>query len=498
MSKDKNIFLLLLLGAFSTLAFPPTNLAFILFISYGFLFYALFTSDTLKKSFLYGFMFGFGHYISGIFWLFSVADGYKGLDKIILSAIIFGIILILSFEWSLFTITNYLFKKLIPNSFIQIILIMPSLLTTIDWVKSWFATGFTWLYPADTLVDFGLGFLLPITGVLGANYIFYTLVATIVYMIISKRYVLSLSLLLMMIFLIFSGNALQLKFTTPMGKTLYTQIVQTNKTKKEKQQRYKVIDSIQSYQLLLQQHPFPELSVWPESTLGLNCYIVKKNTKDGFSKIRQNKTEVLYGAYEESNGNTYNAIMSNSNNKIAYIKQHLIPFGEYTPKWMFVFKKFMPSVFMNDIATNKTYTPIIINGVVLSPSICYEILFGDELRKRDKGTNILVHISDLGWFYNTIAKDYLLNVARIRAQEVQKPMIYVVNFGNSAFISPYGEIESIAKQSTDTYAIYRNIIPFVGQTPYAKYGSTPLLIWIFVILTISLIFSFISKQRKSS
>lgn len=496
MPRDRNIFLLLLLGASSTLAFPPTNIAVILFVSYSFLFYALFQADTLNKSFLYGFLFGFGHCLSGTFWLFSILGGYEGMEKLAFFFIIAGIILILSFEWSLFAAINYLSKKVVSNTFVQIVLIMPALATIVDWVKSWFATGFTWTSPADTLFDFGFGFLLPITGALGVNYIFYTLIGLVVYMIISKNYRLSLMILFVMISFIFLGKKINPKFTTPMKKSLYTQIIQTNKSKKDKQQRYKVIESIQSYQVLAQQRPFPELSVWPESTLSLSCQTVKRQIQNGFDAIRQNKTEVLYGSYEESDEKTYNAVISNSNNKMAYIKQHLIPFGEYTPQWMITFQEFIPSIFMNDISSDKVYTPIITNGIVLAPSICYEILFGDELRERNSEANILVHISDLGWFYNTIAKDYLLNVARVRAQEVQKPMIYVVNYGNSAFLSPYGEVEYISKQSTDTYAMYNNIIPYAGQTPYAKYGSTPLLGWLFGLIITSSVFSLILKRKK--
>lgn len=496
MIKDKNVYILLFLGILSTLAFFTTYLEPVLFISYGFLFYILFKTSSFKKSLVYGFIFGFSHLLSGIFWLFSILEIYSGIEKIISLFIIMGIVSILSLEWSLFALINYLTKKISTNSFSQIVLIMPSLATIVDWFRSWFITGFTWLSPADILFDFGFGFLLPITGSLGVNYLFYVLVSIVVYMVVSKKYKLSFALLFIIAFLIFIGNVSLQKFTKPINNSLYTQIIQTNKTKKEKQQRYKVIDSIHSYQLLSQQKPFSELSVWPESTMSLSCQIVKKNTKDGFDAIRQNKTEVLYGSYEQLDKQTYNSIMSNSNNKIVYTKQHLIPFGEYIPKWMLAFEEFIPSMFMNDISTNQANKLIVIKGITLSPSICYEILFGDELRRKNGEANILVHISDLGWFNNIMAKNYLLNVARVRAQEVQKPMIYVVNFGNSAFISPYGQIESVAKQNTGTYAMYKNIIPFVGQTPYAKYGSTPLLVWVFILLAISLIFNFILKQRR--
>ncbi|VVM21696.1 hypothetical protein BSPWISOXPB_2604 [uncultured Gammaproteobacteria bacterium] len=181
-----------------------------------------------------------------------------------------------------------------------------------------------------------------------------------------------------------------------------------------------------------------------------------------------------------------------SKNKPVYYKEHLIPFGEYTPWWFTLLRPLLPKFNMDSLFAGSNENNFTVDNIKVFSSICFEILFSTELLDRSKDANIHIHISDLGWFDNTIAIDYLLNVARMRVIETSKPMVYSVNKGHSAFIDHKGVIMS--KQSiSGLYMLNQTLAPQQGTTFYTKYKNTPLLGTI-----ILLFFIFIFRRGKKS
>ncbi len=353
-----------------------------------------------------------------------------------------------------------------------------------EWLRSWLFTGFTWLSPADTLVNFGFAPILPITGTLGPSYLFYTLTALLLYALLEKKLKVSLLFLASLLGTTLLLWSLQkISYTKPINKKIYTQIIQSHFTKKENSKRYKIIKRVKHFQKLALQEPQAELSVWSESTMSVEYKNVKRHLKNGFEKLRKNNVEVLYGSYV----NSKNILMQNSNEKVAYSKQHLMPFGEYTPTWLVAFKTLLPNLENSNLKSSINVRNIDLNGTILAPSICYELLFPDELRTLSSKANVLVHISNLGWFDHTWAQSYFLNLAKMRSLEHGKPMIYVVNAGNSAFILPNGKIEKVSNSTKGTQALYNHVQPYEGQTPYAIYGNKPILYLLMLLLGIYLL-----------
>ena len=357
-----------------------------------------------------------------------------------------------------------------------------------EWLRSWFLSGFTWLSPADTLVNFGFAPLLPLTGTLGISYLFYSLIALLLYLLLNRTLKVFIVFILFVLSMILVLWGLENKtYTVPMKKKVYTQIIQSHFTKKDKSKRYKVIQHVKNAQQLALQEPLPELSVWSESSISVDYESIRRYLKNGFEKLRKANVEIFYGAYIQEQ----NVLMKNSSEAIAYSKQHLMPFGEYTPEWLIKIKSLLPTFENNNLQHGRKREPIKLNGVYYAPSICYELLFPNELRRLASKSNILVHISDLGWFDHSWAQRYLLNLARMRSLEHQKPMIYVVNFGNSAFISANGVIQMISKSKQGIEALYAYVQPYKGETPYAKYGDKPLLLWCVLMMII-----YFMRERK--
>jgi apolipoprotein N-acyltransferase len=82
--------------------------------------------------------------------------------------------------------------------------------------------------------------------------------------------------------------------------------------------------------------------------------------------------------------------------------------------------------------------------------ICYESVFGDEVRQfARQGAEVLVNISDDGWYGDTSAPWQHLNMARMRAIENRRWILRDTNTGVTASIDPYGTV----RQSIPRHAV---------------------------------------------
>jgi len=134
-----------------------------------------------------------------------------------------------------------------------------------------------------------------------------------------------------------------------------------------------------------------------------------------------------------------------------YDKIHLVPFGEYVPfeKLLFFARKLTGRVSKFDRgATRKAF---LLNGHRYGVFICYEAVFADEVRHfAQLGAEVLVNISDDGWYGDTSAPWQHLNMARMRAIENRRWLLRDTNTGVTAVIDPYGRVrQSIPRHQAD-------------------------------------------------
>lgn len=124
-----------------------------------------------------------------------------------------------------------------------------------------------------------------------------------------------------------------------------------------------------------------------------------------------------------------------------YDKMHLVPFGEYTPyKRIFFFAgNLLQDVGLFD--SGKDRTVFTTGGHTYGTFICYESVFADEVRQyADLGADVLVNISDDGWYGDTSAAWEHLNMVRMRAIENHRWVLRATNTGVTGAIDPYGRV----------------------------------------------------------
>ena len=197
----------------------------------------------------------------------------------------------------------------------------------------------------------------------------------------------------------------------------------------------------------------PDLIVWPESPAPF--YTSDPAFRETVSNIaREAQTWMLVGSLGIRNaGETpahatqlYNSasLVSPGGEWVSrYDKMHLVPFGEYVPfKRVFGFAGGLTKE-VGDFSSGTSRVPLQAGSSKLGVFICYESIFPDEIRQlAANGAQVLVNISNDGWYGDSGAYAQHLKQARMRAVENNRWLLRSTNTGVTASIDPYGRVVS--------------------------------------------------------
>lgn len=167
-----------------------------------------------------------------------------------------------------------------------------------------------------------------------------------------------------------------------------------------------------------------------------------------------------------------------------YDKMHLVPFGEYTPyKQLFFFAGHLLDQLVLVPGTHRRLFSV--DGHRFGVFICYESIFGDEIREfAQQGANVLVNLSDDGWYGDTSAPWEHLDMARMRAIENRRWLLRDTNTGLTASIDPEGRIVAALPRhirgAIEVPFAYRSELTF-----YTKHGDW--LGWLCAIIVVAVL-----------
>ena len=112
---------------------------------------------------------------------------------------------------------------------------------------------------------------------------------------------------------------------------------------------------------------------------------------------------------------------------------------------------------------------------VTGVSICYEDTFGEEVIQALPEAELLINVSNDGWFGDSAAPHQHLQMARMRARETGRFMLRATNSGISAIIDQHGRLSALAPQFQPV-VLTGTITLFSGLTPYARFGNWPMML----------------------
>lgn len=228
-------------------------------------------------------------------------------------------------------------------------------------------------------------------------------------------------------------------------------------------------------------HPDCRLLVYPEALFSAT---VLRGQRLSLSSILG--AAVLFGSghFDESSKRGCNAaLLDQAGSLDEYLKHHLIPFGEKVPLsgWFTWHEKWlnMRSLARGDGAACMTLDP----DIRLAPLICYEILFSGYVREFvNQGAQVLVNITEDGW-YGRSGQHYQHNMlARLRAVENNRYLLRCVNNGITAIIDPAGRLISQQADSHTPGVVYGEV-PLVSiSTVYTQWGD-----WLLLVLAMGVL-----------
>ncbi|HET9088041.1 MAG TPA: apolipoprotein N-acyltransferase [Acidobacteriaceae bacterium] len=154
-----------------------------------------------------------------------------------------------------------------------------------------------------------------------------------------------------------------------------------------------------------------------------------------------------------------------------YDKIHLVPFGEHVPFPELLSFAGSLTAEVGQMTPGTRRVVFAAAGHHYGPFICYEAIFADEVRQFTKlGADVLVNISDDGWYGDTSAPWQHLNMARMRAIENDRWLLRDTNNGVTAVVDPYGRVLQTSPRHVQTsLAAHFGYVKW--QTFYTRHGD---------------------------
>ena len=233
-------------------------------------------------------------------------------------------------------------------------------------------------------------------------------------------------------------------------------------------------------------NPPPDLLVWPESSMPDP---VRDPSTESYRFIRDfstaTKTDLILGTLDVEDGHDYNAavLVSNAGERVQiYRKMHLVPFGEYIPLrhsfplFAAIASKWVPGDFTP--GTEHTVLGLTNGDVRAAPLICFEDTVGDLVRRFVvNGANLLVDVTNDGWFLQSSGSRQHLANAIFRCVENRRPMIRAANTGVTCFVNAFGRVTQVLQDDagntfTEGVLVGDISVPQDRQlTFYARHGE---------------------------
>ncbi|MBP7189991.1 MAG: apolipoprotein N-acyltransferase [Rickettsiaceae bacterium] len=447
-------------------------------------------AETRLESWIYGFWFGFGFFLSSLYWISIGVSVYSNDFWWAIPIAFFGIPLFMSIFISASCVISWHFRntKFYPLAFAISWVFM-------EWVRSWLFTGFPWnlagysLCIMDQLIQ-----LASIFGIYGLSLIVVFLCSSCILMFdeacrVKNFIFICLSIALLLVFGEWRLGKNETKFYDIKLRLVQANIPQYDKW--DAQLFWENLESHVNLSKLDTGYFYPDIIIWPEAAVTALYNIAPVRNMLESALIFPNGLLITGGVSKDKKGKIYSSIYSiDQSGKILfeYHKSHLVPFGEYIPlrSWFPSIKKLTPGLL--DYSPGKRGEVVFLEKLNLKirPLICYESIFPREVITKD--ADVMINITNDTWYGNSSGPYQHFHIARMRAVENGIPMIRVANSGISAIIDPLGKI--VSKTSLFHITALDGYLPekIEGGTIYAKLQELTLLLLIglFYFVTIVL------------
>jgi apolipoprotein N-acyltransferase len=473
--------LVLLAGALAVSAFAPFGAYPVVMLALAYLFH-VWRADSPRRALRHGFLFGLGYFGAGVSWVYVSIHHYGQVPAAVALLVAAGLVAFLSLYPALL---GYGLKRMYANpGWAGTVFVYPAGWTLSEWLRGWVFTGFPWLTIGSSQTDSPLAGLAPVSGVYGTGFAVAVSAGLLLAVLEKRRRLASL----LVLGALWGAAALlgRVEWTQPRGEPLAVALVQGNIAQEQKWRSENLISTLARYTELTLALPDTDLVVWPETAIPAFYDQVEETFIPHLeTELRARDMALLTGipVLEHSSWDYYNAVIAINGARAFYYKQHLVPYGEYLPLRGLIGHTLDALAVPNADFSRGPPAQALLEaaGYPVATSICYEVVFGDQLIRDLPAAALLVNVSNDAWFGRSLAPHQHLQMARLRARETGRPMLRATNTGISAIIDYRGRITARGPQDEEA-VITGTVVPRQGPTPYVLMGDSPVVILSVIIL----------------
>jgi apolipoprotein N-acyltransferase len=486
-------------GACTTLALAPFDIWPLALLAIA-IFYLGLRQLSPRQALLRGWCYGFGLFLSGTSWVYVSIHDYGAASPALAGFLTLAFCAGLGL---LFALSAWLWARWLRRNDAPIAdaLTFAALWLAQEAFRGWFLTGFPWLFsgysqlhgPLAGLAPVGGMWLLSLSLALSA-----ALLINLPRLRASKAQMGAGLVLLLGPWLI--GLALKdHAWTASKGAPLKVAAVQGNVEQNMKWDPAQLDAQLALYRDMTLASQPADLIVWPETAVP-----VLKEFAEGYlnvmGRVAADRDAALITGVPVRQSNErgekryYNAITVTGWGEGTYLKQKLVPFGEYVPlqevlRGLIAFFD-LP---MSDFARGPSdQGPLQAKGLKIAPFICYEVVYPEFAAGLAAQSDLLLTVSNDTWFGTSIGPLQHLQMAQMRALEAGRWMIRATNNGVTALIDPQGRITAQIPQFQQA-VLYGEVQPMQGLTPYLQWRAWPLA----ALCSLLLSWAFISRRREN-
>ena len=488
----------------TSLSLPPFNYFIINFFTFSLFFYFLIKKSINLKNkklfFIYGWIFGFGYFFTNLYWI-SISLTFDQNYKFLIPLTIF---LIPSFLALFYGLVSFLFLIFKTKNILSSLLLFSLIFGATEFIRGIFLTGFPWnliVYSFSNQLEFIS--IISIIGTYGLNLfciLIFTCPAVLFIKNIKNGKIFNFLVLFTVILIFIYGSMYKKKFDN-ITENDFNFKIRVIGSQIGLERFYLDVDPIIIIKDLIKLSK-PDLNektifVWPE---GIIPDITRENLVEYKWLFNENFNEnhlfiIGINSHSIKNGskssfNTFSVYDYNLNLINSYNKINLVPFGEFLP-----IENVLKNIGLRSLTNNyQSFSSgskrdiIEINQqnfyLKILPLICYEIIYSGKLFK-DTNFELIVNISEDGWFGKSIGPKQHFSHSIFRAIESGKYIVRSSNNGIAAIINPLGIVEQSIEFGQSGY-IDLSKTKKIQSTIFSKYGNKILVL--LILLYILLIF----------